>query len=290
MREDSSINLLEKSTLSLSPFADLTSPPVKYFIDNLSELVDLARREPNGTSAEIEQDLIITLRKQLKWTFDLEKRRQPKLAEAIYLVLLNLAEYFPIRGNDACALTLQSQEKTVYTSMGYQFDIEQLVESHNARKARAPLGEIGRDKWLLNPFTGIPFSDRDAQYLIETSSSRGIPLHAIRCSHRMQLVVQPIFERLNELERESLIIRGPIIFLSKGALLLVLPTIVLFLNGGGVLFLFLLSLLIVSGVVIGVGGLSLLIFDVPRRRCEKQLRVCCDEIRDQQLKTLKNTT
>tara|TARA_R110000868_G_scaffold163565_2_gene395822 strand:+ start:397 stop:1560 length:1164 start_codon:yes stop_codon:yes gene_type:complete len=88
------------------------------------------------------------------------------LTDAIYDALLALAELAPLNTEDPVSMQCIPKNKAVFISTGHQFNIDILIDYHNARTSRQELREE-RDNYkrLLNPLTNAPFSYQDSAHI-----------------------------------------------------------------------------------------------------------------------------
>lgn len=98
------------------------------------------------------------------------------LRDAAHQALLAMARYNPattqsLAGDD---FTEENWEERVFSSDGYQFDMGELVYHHNTRDYQSQLGETyERDRVIINPYTRLPFSDRDTAHILNLAKARG---------------------------------------------------------------------------------------------------------------------
>ena len=112
------------------------------------------------------------------------------LKQAVHKALLALAYFCPHNAEDPISLGAIEDEKKVAVSTGHQFDIENLVNYHNARPIREAIGETNADgkKWLLNPITNQPFDQEDVRHIQTVAVGLDITIEKLKATVAVELV------------------------------------------------------------------------------------------------------
>lgn len=101
--------------------------------------------------------------------FNYARNKDITVYDAIYNVLIALAELKPLNDTDPITLDKIKDKNKIFTSTGHQYDINTLIDFHNQR----PIGKaeffaiIKNNKPILNIHTNQPFSLRDIAYIEE---------------------------------------------------------------------------------------------------------------------------
>lgn len=93
----------------------------------------------------------------------------------LYQVLISLTKLRPVNTEDYITQeAIPIERAVVFVSTGQQFDLDLLIDYHEARGYKwDPLRETDTCKWLLNPATNLPFSQRDTRHIQEAAFAKG---------------------------------------------------------------------------------------------------------------------
>ena len=108
------------------------------------------------------------------------------LADITYEMLIALAEIYPLNDRDPItqrSFTERDEDEVeeeiikIATSTGQIFNLNSLIQYHNAREYRgSDLGETDQSKWLLNPINNKPFNARDVARIQAAAQLNFIPI------------------------------------------------------------------------------------------------------------------
>jgi len=122
------------------------------------------------------------------------KMGKVSLSDAVYNALLLLADFWPINPLEPIYQTGPVEPlNRVVTSKRHQFDILHLIKYHEMRGYRGShLLETDLSKFLLNPITNYPFSERDVAHIVSVAEKRGKKIKYLK---RGEPIVQTPFTR-----------------------------------------------------------------------------------------------
>ncbi len=108
------------------------------------------------------------------------KRDGVSLSDVAYEILLVLAELKPINEIDPITQGEIDENNVVLVSTGHQYNIDSLIDYHNARLYRENLDEYSDSKFLLHPILNTKFDSRDVAHIQTVATEKGIRIQFLK--------------------------------------------------------------------------------------------------------------